>query len=130
MPQINSRLKVFTGLYDFAIDGGGIGTINLKVPIQGNSVIMSLVTKTLIAPLSGGAATLALGVSNVNTGGVMPAQAFNSVQFVLSTIAISAVPTGLNGVPSLGGSLQLTIAGAALTAGKILFTITVAEMDV
>lgn len=130
MGQLNSRLRVFTGIYDFAIDGGAIGTINLKVPLQANSIIQGYSTKVLTAMTSGGAATVAFGVTSVATNSIIAATAYNAVNYAINVVgAGTPLPTAA-AVPSTGGSLTMTIAVAALTAGKVVINLVVLELDV
>lgn len=109
------------GLYDFAKMGGAVRDILLPVFIPPRSMVTRgyIVKKTALA--SGGSATLALKASS--TGDVLAATAFDNAVFTGASANTKQLDsTGLTGriVNDTDSSLQitLTIAGAALTAGK------------
>lgn len=129
MPVIEAtqRVKAFEGEYDFAIDGGGIGTINLRgvggigslLPI--GAVIVGGYIDVLTALTSGGAATIAgqaeaaadlfaaTAVATFTLGrkNILPAPASGSVS------AATYLKT------TAARQLAIVIAAAALTAGKM-----------
>jgi hypothetical protein len=142
--QVVRRSKrVFKGVWDFAVQGGAIGSVSLYdpmlsppsgvPPIAGgpsvplvlppNFIIQKVVIDTLTALASGGAATVSLG-SNVG-GSLVDLKA--ATGFASFTGVIDGIQTGLSAnavkVPAAtalpGLQPQLTIAAAALTAGKI-----------
>lgn len=106
--------------YDFAVDGGAIGNINLRViggdgPIPNGAVIdgKNVAIDVLTALTSGGAATAGL---NVDTSGD-----------IQTPTVVSGAPWSTTGMkdPTLeaplkaaGGVMKTAIAVAALTAGK------------
>ena len=134
MSQANTKKQTQAGLYDFAADpsAGAIGTIFLGVYFPAKSVITRFFVKTIIAPLSGGAATLAFNSRNTPDATLpvtplMVANAFGA--FVLNT-ALSGVD--FNATPANVLSAQqvrMAIAGAPITAGKLLFVIEYQELD-
>lgn len=117
-----TNLKVAQAEYDFAIDGGAIGTITLRqtgstLPnlIPAGSVIVGGFIEVLTTCTSGGAATI--GVNSEAAGDIKAAAT------AVATYAAGIVPI----VPSWGTtavkttasrSLAITIAAFALTAGK------------
>lgn len=110
---------VFT--YDFAVSGGSIGTLVLGPDTIPAGWFVTRVNAFVESTLtSGGAATVAYGV-NAN-GDLVAAAGF----------AGYVVDTSVNSYPAVSpkkttaGGLRLTIAGAALTGGKISFVV---EMD-
>lgn len=122
----NDQHRTADCTWDFATNGGAIGTINLQkriesvqpsgvvitlpILIPAGSIITKVVTDTQVALTSGGSATVAV---DVGTDVVVAAQAFGSVT------GVQAWSASLPLKSANGGSVQLTIATAALTAGRI-----------
>lgn len=110
--------------YDFAVDGGAVGTINLRGlngtgQVPNGFVVLDSVVEVLTIPTSGGAATIAVQANAAND--------------VVNAAAISGAPwstTGRKaGIPvAAASSIKMTadrnvaivVAVAALTAGKFL----------
>ena len=104
-------------IYDFAVDGGAVGTIELDLAIPDNSIITGAYVDVLTDPASAGSATIALGL-NTNTD-------------LLGPTAIASVTGVLNLMPGIADlpieqfkltaerKPKVTIAAAALTAGKM-----------
>jgi hypothetical protein len=119
-------VKTAVGVYDFAVDGGAVGTITLRGggPIGGKipsgSVIFGGFVDIETALTSGGAATIA-----------MQAEAANDI---LTAVAVASWTTGRKNVlpaPTSGAltastavkttaerDIKIVVATAALTAGK------------
>lgn len=108
--------------YDFAVDGGAVGSITLRgigsAAIPSGAIVLDTVIEVLTVPTSGGAATAALQVEAAND--------------VVNAAVISGAPwstTGRKaGIPvSAATSVKTTAArtpalvvgAAALTAGKV-----------
>lgn len=104
-----------TALYDFALYGGAITvapiTLALTKPIPAGSAITQVGIQAISAFTSGGAATVSLGL-NTNTD-IANAVAFNNALFTATTVSLATVRAATNQF-----YLKLSIAGAALTAGK------------
>lgn len=126
MPQIEGSggLKTAVGEYDFAVDGGAVGTITLRgVDAAGNevpngAVIMGGYVEVLTAFTSGGAATVA--VNSQAAGDLVAAAAVSGAPWS-TTGRKSVIPvfTGATTVKTTATrQLAITIATAALTAGK------------
>lgn len=98
-------------IYDFSVHGGAIGTIELPTEIPDNAVIVEVFIDVLEALASGGSATVALGLNT--TTDVLAATAFGSVTGIVAGIP-NTTPVKL----TAERNLQVTIATAALTAGK------------
>lgn len=106
--------------YDFSLDGGGIGT---RIPV--NSVLIpagAVITSGYFVPranlVSGGAATVAIGLIGVGSNalaGPNPYSDFNNIQ------NNNAVVWWTSNVVKIteDTAVSITIAGAALTAGKL-----------
>lgn len=128
MPVIEgtSRLKEASGEYDFAVDGGAIGTITLRSAggstlgnsIPSGSVITGGYLEVDTAVTSGGTPAVAIqveGAADLVASGTLAAAG------LASTGRKSIVPafTGATSVKTTAArSIVLTVATAALTAGK------------
>lgn len=122
-----ARYSAGAGLYDFAMDGGAQGSIDMGVFIPEFAVITRFNVTTLTAPVGAGA-SISFGISG-------------SVQLLMVTTGIAAfvINQTLQGVdfnanPQMTGAtanvpILMTISGAALTAGKLKFDIEYAEYD-
>jgi len=130
--QIVRRSKrVFKGVFDFAVQGGAIGSVALYDPVYGKAVPLNLpanfiITNVLIdvvtALASGGSATVAL-TSGQNAADLLAATGFGSAPFsgsIAAGIPVSAA-TAIK-IPATqaepGSQVSAVIATAALTAGQ------------
>lgn len=123
---LNSQIRTADCLYDFAANGGAISTINLQkltqsqqpqgvtitlpILIPAGAIITKVYTDVLTALASGGASTVAVAVG---TDVVVPAQAYSAYT------GVQGETTGLPLKSANGGPVQMTIAAATLTAGKM-----------
>lgn len=116
-------------IYDFSVHGGAVSTINLPLDIPNNAVITRGFVQVLTAGTSGGSATVAFGL-NTNTD-LLAATAIASfsanalLPLNVSTIAAIDGNAQASGIANFRPllltaerSLKVTIATAALTAGK------------
>ncbi|NOS67382.1 MAG: hypothetical protein HOO67_03385 [Candidatus Peribacteraceae bacterium] len=120
----NGGVQVAEYLYDFAVDGGAVGNIDLsakksKAPLPLGAVVVRITRKVLTAPTSGGSATISVGDAG-STARYLALTAFDNAAFVAGVYAHST------GMPALldaanKGQFGISIAVAALTAGKIAF---------
>lgn len=121
------KKSVVEVVYDFAKHGGAIGDMDLSDPskLAGNQalpqgmIVTEVGYRVLVAPTSGGAATISLGDSASNVR-FLAATAYSNAAFALDNVAKAAI-----GVPNLVNSANkakpvLTVATAALTAGKMM----------
>jgi hypothetical protein len=117
-----ARLKVASAEYDFAVDGGAIGTTTLRAvdmsggAVPSGAVVTSGYVDVLTAVTSGGAATVAVSLESASDL-LAPA-----LQAALTTGRKSIIPaaTGATSIKTTAArSLTVTIAVAALTAGKL-----------
>lgn len=112
--------------YSFARDGGAVGSISLKdadgnaVVLPAKAIIMQATIDVVLAPTSGGSATIAL-TSGASAGDLLAATAFGSAPW--STIGVKAgIPVGTAATMiklAADGSVAMVVAVAALTAGKV-----------
>ncbi len=106
--------------YDFAVQGGAVGTINLlgSTAIPANSVILDGYLEVLTAVTSGGAGTMSLGVEA--NGDVVAQAAVSGAPW--STTGRKSIHPAATGAASLkttvARDVAMVIGTAALTAGK------------
>ena len=102
-------------IWDFSVDGGAIGTVNMDVLLPADAIVTSGFIHVLTAVTSGGSGTLSFGLnSNVDM------LAATAVASLTANAVIPIVPT--NAVPvrlTAERELKATVATAALTAGKV-----------
>lgn len=113
------NLKIARGRYDFAVDGGAVGDIDLTPPAQipANAVIMGGFVEVDTAPTSGGSATIAVKVEAAND--IINAAAIGGAPWS-TTGRKSVIPvfTGASTVKTTAArKIIATVATAALTAG-------------
>lgn len=112
-------MKVVRGRYDFAVDGGAVGDIDLTLDAQipANAIILGGFVEVDTAPTSGGSATVAVKVEGA--GDIVAAAAIGGAPWS-TTGRKSVVPvfTGATSVKTTAArKIQATVATAALTAG-------------
>lgn len=139
--QIIRRSKrVFKGIYDFAVQGGAIGTIGLYDAFHGkaqtlylpaNFIVTDFILDCTTALTSGGSATAAI-TSGQSAGDLLTATAYSSAPFTGVITYSSATSANLGAantssavkVPSTqaspGSQVSVVIATAALTAGQFI----------
>lgn len=120
--ELTNRTTLVKVTYDFTVNGGLVSTINLSAlsaQIPNNAIVRQCWINTLVAPTSGGSATIALGLNT--TVDLLAATAYTS--FVTSGNAMLAgipINTAATMVKATAARrITLTIGTAALTAGKI-----------
>lgn len=102
-------------LYDFETDGGAVGNIGMGLKVPADVVILYATINVRTAPTSGGAATVALTLQT--TADVLVATAIASVTGLINGRPDWAVANAIK--TTAERELSLTVAVAALTAGKI-----------
>ncbi len=141
MSKINGSLKTLNFKYDFAIDGGAIGQINMGVFVPSGAMIMGVWARQT-NPLSGaltsaGSAKVDIILTSGNTlvdnaamGAVGTYVDYNTSTYGFLGGKGSAFPTiipiSLNGgliQPTVSSQVQINIYGAAITGGSIIATI-------
>lgn len=115
-----SNIDIRSVLYDFDVNGGSLGPINLT-EVFPNSSVTKAWYEVITAPVSGGAATISIGVDTDDASGIKASTAYNDATFALGYH--DAIPNGnaANFTAKTTGERYLifTIDGATLTAGKI-----------
>lgn len=119
---LKEQLGVAIGSYSFAVQGGAIGTINLRdgdgkaLKLPANAIIKNVVIDVITAPTSGGSATIA--VTAVSSGDLLAATAIGS----LTAGRYQGIPDDATVADMIKltseKTLSIAVAVAALTAGK------------
>ncbi|MDH2429324.1 hypothetical protein [Sphaerisporangium sp. TRM90804] len=117
----SGSVQVVRGRYDFAVDGGAVGDIDLTktAVIPSGAVILGGFVEVDVVPTSGGSATIAVKVEGA--GDIIAAAAISGAPWS-TTGRKSVVPawTGATTVKTTAArKVQATVATAALTAGVI-----------
>lgn len=108
-------------LYDFAVDGGAIGVIT---PIQtmivpNKAIVLGGFIDTVTPVTSGGAATISLGTSAGSGAASLKAAVILGTEFGAGIHALVPVFTAATMFKmTADGTLNMTVASFALTAGK------------
>lgn len=106
-----SSQEVVEATYDFSKLGGAVGALTLGLSLPKGAIVTQLWTDAQTAMTSGGSATVAL---SAGAEVLKAATAFDDASYIGVDQHLSA-PIKL----ATGGQLTLTIAAAALTAGKL-----------
>lgn len=123
MPIIEATraLKEWRGEYDFALDGGAVGTIILRSddgPLPPGAIVMGGLLEVDTALTSGGAATVAVQVETA--GDIQAAAAVSGAPW--STAGRKSIAPNFTGAASIKTSVArnpaMVIGTAALTAGQ------------
>jgi hypothetical protein len=114
-----TEVKVVRGRYDFAVDGGAVGDIDLTLDAQipANAIVLGGFVEVDTAPTSGGSATVAVKVEGA--ADIVAAAAIGGAPWS-TTGRKSVIPvfTGATTVKTTTArKIQATVATAALTAG-------------
>ncbi len=125
-------LKLAEYYYDFATDGGAVGAIALRGPqLPATAVIVGGRWITTTTMTSGGSATIALGSRAAAINDLKTATAIATIGAVGSQALVPVMTAATDVLLTVNSSPAITVAVAALTAGKakvVLFYVT-AEAD-
>lgn len=117
----HAKKTIVKATYNFAVDGGAISTITPavtgKVPVGAIPVMVRTVCRTPVT--SGGAATIAITAGGLT---LVPATAYTNNAFDTAnqvTDVTTLLNASLGGIATSSANIQVVIAGAATTAGKI-----------
>lgn len=141
MPTVfkNAGVNVQEYVYDFAVDGGAEGEIFLSSkdgyqPLPVGAIVLGVIAKVETACTSGGSATVAWGNDDDPDG-------YSGTGIAVASLTANAVFNGHDNAAALlwddtndhaiypyvadedDGEFSVTIATAALTAGKIRFNV-------
>lgn len=120
--NLNPQVQEYT--YDFAVHGGAVGQIDLATAAKSLLPVGAVVTgvhyKVVTAFTSGGSATVAIG--DVGSGArYLAATAYNNGAYAVDNVAAAAIGVPMNITAANNGKFAITVATAALTAGKVKF---------
>lgn len=106
--------------YDFSKDAGAVGTISFGKMLPASAVITEVYSDELTNVTSGGAATVQLFAGAT---ALTDAEAYTAYAGTQER-ALAASATAIKLSTTASSELKMTIAAAAVTAGKVTFTIT------
>ena len=121
--KINASELRVVGVYDFAVNAGGIGDIVLAT-LPDNAVVVKAWYEVITAFTSGGSATVALGIATDDAVGIKAALAFDNAGYDVDGLKACIQDGAIGNVSEKTTdirSLIMTIATADLTAGKMYF---------
>ena len=105
-------------VYDFASDTGTVAAHKLGVTLPANSVVTAVHTHVLTAPTSGGSATIEI------LAGSTSLVAATAIADVTGAATQTLAGTSVTSIAvSSASELTLTVAVAALTAGKVVIVV-------
>lgn len=107
-------------LYDFTQDAGAVGDVTFGAYLPAGAIVTAVIADVLTAVTSAGSATVALKAGSTALTG---ATAKASLAAGCGTIALASSATAIKPSATAATELAITIATAALTAGKIRFTV-------
>lgn len=114
-----NALQCIVARYDFAVHGGAVSSIGMRVRIPSGSIICNTLLDVITAPTSGGSATIA--VTSEGAGDIVAATSIASAPWSTTgrKVGIPDFATATDAVKTTAErELTVTIATAALTAGK------------
>ena len=112
--------------YDFSVDGGAVATITPKssVIIPAGAVIFGGFIQGITLPVSGGGATIAIGLGSGAQVAALKAATAIATYAAGATVALIPVFTAASVVKAAADTaITFTIGTAALTAGKVQVTV-------
>lgn len=127
--QLHRTKNVVKGIYDFAIQGGAIGSVALvdddgaKVSLPAGAIVMKVLVEVKTAPLSAGSATLSLGVNSAVDLLAATAKASLSVGALLDGVPVNTAVTAVKVPIAADLQVKAAIAVAVLTVGRVEFFI-------
>lgn len=123
---VGGKIQSQEYVYDFAKDGGAVGFIDLAdaMKLPAGAMILGGYYLVDTAMTSGGSATVAIGDA-ASGARYLAATAYNNSAFDAGDLAAFAIGVPLNVDSANKGKFGITIATAALTAGKLKFVLEV-----
>lgn len=114
-------LQVAKATYDFAVDGGAIGTITpVNSPLfPAGAIIMGGIIYPITLPTSAGGATIAIGFGSGGQAALI--KGATAIATYVAGAPLVMLPVWASGFfkVTTEGKMTFTVATAALTAGKI-----------
>jgi hypothetical protein len=114
-------------VYDFAVDGGSVGQIRLDTkagakPIPSNAIIKAVYYNVETAMTSGGSATVSIGDVGASAR-YLALTAFDNAAYTANAPKAAAIGVPVKVTAANIGQFSVSVAVAALTAGKISFMV-------
>jgi hypothetical protein len=114
-----SFVRYVAAQYDYAVHGGAVGDISLRVTVPKGAIIVNAIVEVLTVPTSGGSATIALKLESA--GDIVAATSIASAPWSATGIKLG-IPDHATVADQFkttaDRTLTATVATAALTAGK------------
>lgn len=121
--------KIAAGLYDFAVDGGAVGTINLRGDKLPNGARVTDCLFVVDTALTGGTGTDTLSLGAESTTDLQAAAARSGAPWsTTGSKRVTLTATSAPAVLSAERSIRFVINGTALTAGKFRAIVTYVEL--
>jgi len=118
--DLNAHIGTGWGVYDFAVNGGAVASHRLG-QLPNNAIITRAYYQVITAPTSDGVATIAIQIPTDDANGIVTATAYDDGVF--TEAYHEAIQTGtvanFSEQTTAIRDVELAIAGAVLTAGKI-----------
>lgn len=112
----NGGVRSESVLFNFANDGGAVSTLSFKRYLPAGAIVTEIIADEMTALTSAGSATVQLKAGSTNLTGAL---AFDTGFAGTALLALASSATAIK--ISARSELTMTIATAALTAGKLRF---------
>lgn len=136
MSLLHTKVQFISGEYNFASDpnAGAVGNVNIGVHIPRFAMIWGFWANALVAPLSGGLATIAYSLNTTDTN---PPVSFPAALMPATAIAGFVLNTPVMGVDLYANPFKtantmdviMNIGAFALTAGRLQVWVAYTEND-
>jgi hypothetical protein len=125
---IKGKTQLAHAVYDFSVDGGAVGVLDL-FSIPANNIVHDFWAEIEEAPTSGGSATLEVGITGGDTDGYLAQVAYTALTLDLVTGDVNkgallfdtTEDSNLRHKVTASSMVALKIGTAALLTGKIHF---------
>jgi len=122
--------KNLYGDWNFANDGGAVSTISLGVFLPQNSVLNRFWVKPVTAVTSGGSALISFGLTGVSDN-LFPGLLFSGFQILnFPLVGVNFSQDTFETSTTTMQQVQMTISGAALTGGRLIFCVNYDECPI
>lgn len=111
-----SNVMVARSKYDFAVDGGAVGDINLGISLPSGALVLAAFVNVTTVLTSGGAATVALkseAAGDLQSAAAISGAPWSTTGWKAGTKTYATAPVKL----TADRNIAATVATAALTAG-------------
>lgn len=123
---LSGQIGMARALYSFAVDGGAVGAITpaTTAVIPANAIVFGGFLNPTTALTSGGSATIAVGTTAGSSATAIKAAtavASYTIDAIMATVPVFTAASAFK--MSAAGSINITVATAALTAGIMEITL-------